>query len=193
MNILIDKLPTEITIDGINYAVNSNFRVGILFEILLADGELDEKQKLYTAFQIYFIENKPPYDKTAIDSIIDFYLCGQKPVRAGRGGKTKNRIIYDFEHDAQYIYAAFLEQYGIDLQDIEYLHWWKFAAMFRSLKADTEIQRIMQIRATDAGKIKDKERKQDILRQQALYRIPDNLTPEQKAANAGAIFGNAKR
>ncbi|WP_242840658.1 Gp15 family bacteriophage protein [Clostridium hydrogeniformans] len=46
-----------------------------------------------------------------------------------------------------------LDQYGADLQNVEYLHWWKFKA----LKEDNEIFKIMGYRYMDLGKIKDKE------------------------------------
>ena len=49
---------------------------------------------------------------------------------------------YD-EFDNDLIYSAFKDQYSIDLQEIEYLHWWKFKAMFDALKDDNKIVEIM--------------------------------------------------
>ena len=43
-------------------------------------------------------------------------------------------------------------------QDIKYLHWWKFKAMFKSLKEDTEIVKIMRYRSMDLSKIKKERR-----------------------------------
>ena len=97
--------------------------------------------------------------------------------------------IYDFDADAAYFYSAFLTQYGIDLNDIDYLHWWKFMAMFEGLRRDNEIHRIMEIRATDVASIENPKEKQRIMRLQEHYRIDAGLSVEDKAEIAGAVFG----
>ena len=97
--------------------------------------------------------------------------------------------MYSFEYDDGMIFAAFYDQYGIDLNDIEYLHWWKFKAMFDALKADNEIVKIMSYRATDLSTIKDKHERSRIARLQAIYAIPNNMSFDEKVSAAGAIFG----
>ena len=75
--------------------------------------------------------------------VVWFYACGKRwrEKRAGAvEGATEVQRIYSFEHDDDYIYSAFLTQYHIDLQDIEYLHWWKFKALLRTLSSDLELQ-----------------------------------------------------
>lgn len=55
--------------------------------------------------------------------------------------------LYDFAKDAPYIYASFLQAYGIDLcEQRGKLHWWKFIAMFLSLPKDTKMSEIQVIR-----------------------------------------------
>ena len=83
-------------------------------------------------------------------------------------------------HDDDYIYAAFMDQYNIDLQDIEYLHWWKFKAMFKSLKEDNEIVKIMGYRSMDLSKIKDKEEKAYYKKMQELYKLPISKDEKEK-------------
>ena len=56
--------------------------------------------------------------------------------------------------DDKYIYSAFKEQYNIDLNSIKYLHWWKFKALLKSLKEDTEFVKIKGYRAYE-GKDKN--------------------------------------
>ena len=46
MNLLIDKLPETVEIDGLQYPINTDFRISILFEQLLADASLTEQEKL---------------------------------------------------------------------------------------------------------------------------------------------------
>ena len=45
MNILMDKPPEQVEVDGKLYKINSDFRTSIQFEILMQKKELTEKQK----------------------------------------------------------------------------------------------------------------------------------------------------
>ena len=87
--------------------------------------------------------------------------------------------IYDFEHDDDYIYAAFMAQYHLDLQKVEYLHWWKFRAMFNSLNDDTQFVRIMEYRAVELDKI-PKEKRAFYKRMKQLYALPLSQDEEQR-------------
>lgn len=122
-----------------------------------------------------------------------FFRGGEEPRETpkehGAASGTGQRRIYDYAVDGKYIYAAFLDQYGIDLIDVKYLHWWKFRAMFVSLRGDHEIMRIMGYRGINAMKIKDSKERSRVKRMQALYRLPNDRTAEDMAKRIGAVFG----
>jgi len=158
MNMLIDLVPTTVEIEGEEYEINSNFRVSILFELLMQDNSISEEDKIIQALQLYY-PVIPPNINLAVDKVLWFYRGGKDIIPSKGAGKGKSTQIYNFEYDDDYIYSAFLDQYGVDLQDIEYLHWWKFKAMFKALKEDNEIVKIMGYRSMDLSKIKDKEEK----------------------------------
>lgn len=44
MNILLDPVPTTIEISGSRYEINSDYRISILFEMLLMDPEVPDSQ-----------------------------------------------------------------------------------------------------------------------------------------------------
>lgn len=180
MNILIDLVPTTVNIDNREYEINSDFRTSILFELLMQDGTIEEDDKILMALQLYY-PDIPENIKKAIEQMLWFYRCG-KDVSSSKGnGKSKGVTqIYSFEYDDDYIYSAFLDQYNIDLQDIEYLHWWKFKAMFKSLKDDNMIVKIMGYRSMDLSKVKDKEQKAYYKKMQELYKIPVSKDEENK-------------
>ena len=180
MNILVDLVPTTVNIDNKEYEINSDFRTSILFELLMQDGTIEEDDKILMALQLYY-PDIPENIKKAIEQMLWFYRCG-KDVSSSKGnGKSKGVTqIYSFEYDDDYIYAAFLDQYNIDLQDIEYLHWWKFKAMFKALKDDNMIVKIMGYRSMDLSKVKDKEQKAYYKRMQKLYEIPISKDEQNK-------------
>lgn len=180
MNILIDLVPTSVNIGNKKYDINSDFRISILFELLMQDNSMEDKDKMLMALKLYYPVIPKNLDE-AIEQMLWFYRCG-KDVRKSKGkGKGKSATqIYSFDYDDDYIYAAFMDQYGIDLQDIEYLHWWKFKAMFKSLKEDNEIVKIMGYRSMDLSKIKDKEQKAYYKRMKDLYEIPISKDEDRK-------------
>jgi hypothetical protein len=201
MNILVDLIPDSVEVNGIKYEINTNFRTSILFEMMMQDNELEDEFKIaLTLEQYYPILNSNYYDlienllnnkNEAIEKILWFYRCG-KDTKKSNSGNGKSVKIYDYDCDDEYIYSAFLDQYGIDLQDIKYLHWWKFKAMFNSLKEDNQIIKIMGYRGMDLSKIKDKEQKAHYKKMQKLYEIPKGKTEIDKNSdiNKALMSGN---
>lgn len=180
MNILIDLLPTIVNINNVEYEINSDFRTSILFELLMQDSSIGEEDKISMALQLYY-PVIPNDIKEAIDKMLWFYRCGKDITKSKESGKGKSVTqIYSFEHDDDYIYSAFMDQYNIDLQDIKNLHWWKFKAMFKSLKEDNEIVKIMGYRSMDLSKIKDKEEKAYYKKMQELYKLPISKDEKEK-------------
>lgn len=180
MNILVDLLPVTVEINNKEYEINSDFRVSILFELLMQDDSIGEEDKILMALQLYF-PIIPENINEAIERILWFYRCGKDRKTSKGSGKCKSVTqIYSFEYDDDYIYAAFMDQYSIDLQDIEYLHWWKFKAMFKSFKEDNEIVKIMGYRSKDLSKIKDKEQKVYYKKMKDIYKIPISQDEDRK-------------
>ena len=184
MNILIDKLPTEHK----GLKINTNFRLFILFELLMQDKDYTPEEKIKLSLDLFF-ENKITNIKEAVECILWFYSGGidkKEKKEKKEESQTKKRI-YSFEYDAEYIYSAFLDQYGIDLNEIDYLHWWKFKAMFKSLKSDNKIVEIMGYRAINVSKIKNKDEQKKYKKLQMEFALPDNRSEEEKETE----FANA--
>lgn len=180
-NIILDVLPETVEIDGAEYRINSDFRISILFELLMQDDEVGKRQKLIQGLKLYYPEI--PHNVTmAVDKMIWFYRCGKETESGGHGsGSGRAKQIYSFEHDDDYIYAAFLEQYGIDLQDVEELHWWKFRALFRGLSEDTEFVKIMGYRSVKITSKMSKEQREFYKKMQSIHALP--ITDAERKAD----------
>lgn len=177
MNLIVDKLPTDY--EGLK--INTNFRSFILFELLMQDNTLKNEEKILLSIRLFYEEEIQDLKK-AMDGILWFYRCGEdiKEKTDKKGKNTHKKQIYSYEYDAKYIYSAFLDQYGIDLNEIDYLHWFKFKALFEGLKSDNKICEIMSYRAIDLSKIKNKEEKKKYKQLQRQWALPDNRTIEEK-------------
>ena len=183
MNLLLDKLPTEY--EGLK--IDTNFRSFILFELLMQDKKVSEEDKIALALNIFFKEI-PKDIKKAIDGILWFYSRAYKNQNKKREGKSSRNNIYSFEHDANYIFSAFWHDYRLDLNEIEYLHWWKFKSLFECLNDENRICQIMGYRAVDLSKIKDKERKDKYKKLKEQYALPDERTEEEKEQDFANAF-----
>lgn len=191
-NILVDELPEAVTVSGTRLSIETNFRAYILLELLFNDRKYSGEERTMQALNLVYGEQEIPDLGEAVEAMLWFYKGGKPEPKRGKGRPARIRRIYDYDQDDHYIFAAFYDQYGIDLNAIEYMHWWKFRALFHSLKDDNEIVKIMGYRAIELGKIKDKERRAQMANLQARYKLDEGLTEEEKAERASATLGGLR-
>lgn len=196
MNMLIDLLPEHVELGGAEYPINTDFRASILFELMMDDESIPDDQKAIKAIKLYYPE-LPPASLLgeAVDALLWFYRAGKEEKTVKRAvtaddetasDDSDDRIkrIYSFEYDDDYIYSAFLSQYGIDLQDIDYLHWWKFRAMFRALDEDCQFCKIMSYRSVKINNKMTKEQKAFYRHMKAVHALP---VPQEELERTEAI------
>ncbi|WP_099205886.1 bacteriophage Gp15 family protein [Scatolibacter rhodanostii] len=177
MNLLTEIAPQSVRIEGQDYFFDADFRNVIKFEMLMEDSTIDEQTKGFLALNLFF-EDIPTDIASAFDCILSLY-SPEAETDNKKTGTGKQKRIYSFEHDSDYIYAAFLADYGIDLQETEYLHWWKFRALFKGLKPDNMICKIMEYRAADLSKLKGEEKK-FYQRMQRQFALPISKSEQEK-------------
>lgn len=180
MNILIDKLPCSVIVDNIDTDIVSDFRTSILFEQLMKDNSVNDDVKIELALNLYFPNQYIINTVDAVNKIIWFY-SGGKDIKESSGKSNSSNInIYDFEQDADYIYAAFMEQYKIDLAYIDYLHWWKFKSLFYGLNKDIQLSKIMFYRSVELTDDMTKNERKFYRDMKRLYALEDMRSEEEK-------------
>lgn len=196
---MLQKPPMSVDVGGLNYDIDSDFRTMIEVENLIMGKTVTEEQKAfadevmrfnpdisfeeactnakyYEALRLFYKENIPEALEEAIEKLVWFYGCGKQEQAAGRGKKQ----LYSYRYDFDYINAGFLQDYKIDLFEIEFLHWWKFVSLFSALRDGCKIREIMGYRGADTRGM-DKEQKRFIREKQKLYALPmDELSKEEK-------------
>lgn len=185
MSLIIDQVPEKVLIGDKEIAINTDFRVSILFELLMQDKELDAMSKTREALALYYPKIIPKeLQSEALERALWFYTGGKEleDIKESKGSGRSQGKQYSFEHDDAYIYAAFKAQYGIDLQD-EDLHWWKFKALFLGLNEECKISKIMSYRATLVTSEMSKSEQKFYRKMQSLYALPDTRTEEEKEAD----------
>lgn len=188
MNVLIDTLPGSVKIDEKSYAVNTGYRVMMCFEMRMQDASITDAEKLILSLCEFYRDEIPENVQGAVDQLLWFYWCGKDRVEEKKsGGDKAGAAIYSFDHDADYIYAAFLDQYGVDLQEVD-LHWWKFKAMFRALRDTNEFVKIMGYRSMEISKDMTQEQKQFYRRMKELHRIPLPQNEQEKLREIESVL-----
>ena len=183
-NILLSPLPQTVEVDGAEYEINSDFRTAIRFALLMQDQSVDVLEKVELSLRMFYKNYVPADPMDAINAISRFYSRkedGDTEEQEEKEERPEPRV-FDFEIDADYIYAAFLEQYGIDLTKEDF-HWWKFKALFAGLSENTEFMKIIGYRTAKITKDMSKEQKNRLLRLKKIYALPDNRTEEEKESD----------
>lgn len=183
MSLLTDTLPQKVCIDNVIFDINTDFRTSILFEELILNEDINSIETRNKVLNMYF-PVVPENEDNALNAIMWLYSCGRPEEERAFQNKTHENNksisdIYSFKYDDELIYSAFLDQYRIDLIDIPYLHWWKFKAMFKSLKSDNKIVEIMGYRNMDLNSIKDNNQKDFYKRMQNIYKLPETINKDE--------------
>ncbi|MBQ7975408.1 MAG: hypothetical protein IJ300_06950 [Clostridia bacterium] len=176
--------PECIVVDNKKYAVHTDFRNWIKIDELIFGGSLTDKSLAEILALCY--KKLPPNVEAAYKEIINFHNLNRTFKKSANRSGSQKRII-SFVADEQYVSAAFLSEYKIDLNSTE-MHWFKFKSLFDGLPPTQKICEIMNIRAVDIGTIKDKQTKSHYRRLKSLYRLPDNRSEEEKDADIGSLF-----
>lgn len=179
-NFITEELPENVLIDGMEYPINSSFRIGIQFE-RIQNGDGSDEDKIINLLKLYY-PCIPRNLEEAINKMLWFYRCGEEEEKEEKSRQRYQRNVsnepaYSFVQDAPYIYAAFKEQYGLDISESD-MHWWKFIALFESLSEDTKMSRIMYYRKARTSGM-PKERRAFVNEMKKLYRIK-NVSSERK-------------
>ena len=189
MNLFGGELPCEVKINDKTYPFSTDFYDWMRFETLMLDADIPDSIKTDIAVKMLFDE-PPQITEDLPRFLLWFWRCGAEK----RGKNAKKRTVtaegfrkrqrggqvYSFEYDEALIFAAFYQQYGIDLT-LTKMHWWKFKALFDALTEDTKFVKVMGYRSMD---LKDSKMPADRLKHyknlQEIYKLPRSLSEQQK-------------
>ena len=160
-------LPVTVEVNGGAFPIRHDFRAGIEFEQVVTDPSIPEGTRVVLALDCWYGQSWPDCDiRELVEATMAFYRCG-KPEKAGSGKR-----LYDFTHDWDMIYSAFLHAYNLDLLSVEYLHWWRFRAMLADLPEGSQFVRAVGYRGASPVKGMSDEQKRHLAEMKRLYAIP---------------------
>lgn len=170
MNLFYEEYPESVKVHGENIRIITDFREYIRLQDALLDIQLSDYEKYFIICE-YFLDDCI-VDEEAIQAFTRFMAMDEiEQAGVTRKSNAKERL-YSFSIDFPYILSAFSHVYGINLQEIEYMHWWKFRTLFDGLPENTEIKQRIMYRSIDLSTIKDKEERKRIRKIQMSIRLP---------------------
>lgn len=151
MSLLTKALPKTVRVRGRELAVQTDFRAILAIYETLMDDTQSEAARALSALRRFY-GDALPHDLAAAAGAMRGFLApqtdGEAQASTAAGEKKPARAPdFSFVTDAPYIYAAILEQYGMDLLNITHLHWHAFLALFAALSPSTRFGEIRAARA----------------------------------------------
>lgn len=185
---LTDELVNQIEINGLMYDVDMSFDNILRLIDMLNDNELSDVVQIMTGIQLLFDESLdiPLQEQTEVfhqafhaligakqDDEIEYDIMGNPMPNIS---SESDEPAYDIGQDAEYIYASFMQCYGIDLFEQQgKMHYYKFRSLLAGLSEDTKFKKVIEIRQMElpSGKGSGKQRKavEDLKR---AYRLKPN-------------------
>lgn len=138
MNILLDRLPYSIVYEGKRHRLFPYFNRILWLLKIQAEQNLFDDDKLEVACRL-IVEGTPSAGlyEAAVNAIV------------GEQAEQDNDAppVFDFIQDAELIYTAFRQSYGIDLRtEHDHMHWQEFVTLFNGLPEGTRFAQIVEIR-----------------------------------------------
>lgn len=167
--------PELAEIDGKTYEINTDFRVGLQCFMAINDDEIDDFSRTLAVVGLLFkdYETIQDYDKAL--EVAKKYLTCEKKYQ-----KENIKIDMDFIYDEAYIKASFLSDYRIDLNKIEYMHWYQFCELIAGLTDGSILNKVRDLRNIDLNEYKDRKQRAKIAEAKANVALPVKYSKEEQ-------------
>lgn len=133
------SLPDTITVNGKDFLIKTDFRLWLKFSTMIEE----ERPLADYLFLLEDVEGNIPLENF-FPQLMQFYTNPNSTPK--NINSTSTDRILDYIEDGEYIIASFMQDYGIDLTEVD-MHWHKFKALFAGLRDDTKIKQIMSMRS----------------------------------------------
>jgi hypothetical protein len=176
---------TETTeIEGVTYPLDLSFDNVLRLFDLMGDEELSDQLQVETGlFMLIGVDLDYEIEKKALifnELFAQTISNDSKKVQAVdiKGNPMPSNsdnaeIMYSLSEDVEYIYASFMQDYGMDLFELQgKLHWSKFQSLLAGLRDDTKFKKVLEIRGMElpTGKGTEKQKK-EILAAKKAYAL----------------------
>lgn len=170
MNIITDKLPESVSFLGKSFPIRTDFKVWLKFDQIIKDKDKSPAEKFTAAVLCCFDADKckklPDSYEETMALLLDFFAG----MPGGRNNGTAGEKVFDFSEDAEYIFASFFQEYGIDLAESS-MHWYKFLALLGGLSENCPLKKAIAWRSVNLAEIEDAKRRSYCRKMKKFYSL----------------------
>lgn len=186
------KLVDELVLDDVTYPLNLSFDKVLKLFAMWSDDDIPDFTKGHLALQMltgakfeqFGIEEALEIFKQVFEEHIQLAQVTEDDVEYDLAGNVMKKVstdtgsanrLYNIKYDGDYIFASFLQAYGIDLFEQQgRLHWKKFNALLAGLPEGTKFVEVVKIRSYEPRKGDSDEYIAEMKRLKAEYALPDD-------------------
>lgn len=161
--------PTKMEANGRIYDINTDFRIALACFRALNDGEITDLERFYAVETLLLGENVLEKDEAVLKEKIAIYLrCGEQE------NTNDNERDMDYLQDEATIRTSIRQCYHLDLNKIDYMHWWEYNELISGLTSESILNKIRELRTYDLTEIKDVKERNKIARAKEHVALKNN-------------------
>lgn len=162
--------PEAVQVEGAFYSIHTDFRYWVIFARMLRE------EHVYSEYDFLYTENAPENRVEGFNALLEFFVDKHELPKVNDDGDRKPALDYDY--DADLIFSAFWEVYGIDLTEVS-LHWQKFKALLSGLHG-TKLNDIINYRLYDPKEKNDYKKSME--EGKKMWALPEIYTEAEENA-----------
>lgn len=171
------KYPKHVTIDGVKYPINTDFRVALKCFDIINDENISDTERTYAV--VYKLFGLIPKDEDMhifVEKVEKYLGCGETQEQHKERKKDM-----DFEQDFKYLVASFMSDYHINLVESD-MHWYQFINLIQGFTENSVMNRVRDLRNYDLSEVKDQKQRNKIIKAQESVTLKTELTQEEQEA-----------
>lgn len=173
---MIYDLPTSVEIQGVEYAIRSDYRAILDICIALNDPEMDDRERAIVSLSIFYPDFETMPQEHIDDAIAECFRFINGGETDDKPAKKQPRLV-DWEQDFPLIVSPVNRVMGREIRAMEYLHWYSFLAAYQEIGGDCTFSQVVTIRDKQSrNKPLDKGEKEWYRRNQKLVDIKRKYT-----------------
>lgn len=169
------KYPKHVTIGGVKYPINTDFRVALKCFDIINDETIGDTERTYAVVYKLFGLIPKDEDMHIFVKKVEKYLgcgCPQEEHQA----RKKDM---DFGEDWKYLVASFMSDYQININE-DNMHWYQFIDLVQGLTENSVMNRVRDLRNYDLSEVKDQKQRNKIIKAQQSVALKDKVTHEEQ-------------
>lgn len=161
--------PTKMEANGHIYEINTDFRIALACFRAMNDAEITDLERFYAIETLLLGDEVDPDDDAVLSTkMLNYLRCGQEQ------NMSEDKIDMDYIEDEAKVRTSIRQCYHLDLNKIDYMHWWEYNELISGLTSESLLNKIRELRSFDLNEIKDVKEREKVRKAQEYVALKKN-------------------